>query len=231
MQRRLLLRPHFECEKEVEMKTISKFFLFAALVCIGFPAAADKPAGAGVQRTEVVINDDWQAENPIAEGTLTCPGGEVEWLNKVTPYCTATGLLHWRNAVLWGCTHSSDERVSGPALFEVNANLDANYSGHVWGTWKIVKSDTCDLATLLHPDPDAYWKGTWNGERIYTDAGMPTWIGELRVVGKAYGGEIDGFHIKGVETIKTFTPLPVPWEFIPGLPSGPEGILKATIKE
>lgn len=213
------------------MKTISKFLFFVALVCIGFPAVADKPAGAGVQRTDVVIKDDWQG--PISDGTITCPGGEVEWLNAVTPYCAATGLLHWRNGVLWGCTYSEDdERVSGPALFEVHANLDASYSGHVWGTWKIVKSDTCDLATLLHPNPDEYWKGTWTGERVYIDEGRPTWIGELKVVGKGYGGEIDGLNLKGVETVYTFTPLPVPWEFLgPPLPAGPEGILEATIKE
>ena len=42
---------------------------------------------AGVNRTRVVIADDWPADSMLDMGTITCPGGELVWADPVTPIC------------------------------------------------------------------------------------------------------------------------------------------------
>ena len=193
--------------------------------------SAEKPTDTGVNLTEVIIFDDWPAAPPLSEGTMKCPGGEIVMQNPVTPVCAATGRVHLRDMALWACYDSTDPRLSGVGMATVNANLEADYTGPVWGTWMIVPSLGCDPIDLI--DPPAYWKGSWQGQRTwYCADGQCAWIGDLKLVGKGYGGDIDGIHFTGDELITTYTPLPVPWEFIPGFPAtGPEGIITATIKE
>jgi hypothetical protein len=213
----------------MDVKTL--LVITIGLLCLSCPALADKPADAGVQRTDVVILDDWPGAPPISAGTIECPGGELEMLNEVTPICAATGRVHLRNITLWSCMTSDDPRVSGVGMFTVNGNLDSAYTGPVWGKWTVVPSQSCDPMDLI--DPPVFWQGNWQGQRSqYCDSGPCYWIGDLKVVGKGHGGDIDGLHFKGNEVITTYTPLPIPWEFIPGFPlTGPEGILTATIKE
>jgi hypothetical protein len=192
--------------------------------------SAEKPTDTGVNLTEVVIYDDWPGALPLSEGTMNCPGGELEWLNPVTPFCAATGRVHFRDLALWGCYTSSDIRFSGVGMATANGNLDVDYTGPVWGTWMIVPSPGCDPIDLI--DPPVYWKGRWQGERsLYCDGVSCAWIGDLNLVGKGYGGDIDGIHFDGTELITTFTPLPVPWELLGLSPAGPEGVITATIKE
>ena len=78
------------------------------------------------------------------------------------------------------------------------------------------------------------WHGIWNGKRLfYSDMGFPVWIGDLKIVGKGSGGDIDGKHFKGTELITTYTPFPIPYELlpIPELFDMPEGFFTGTIKE
>lgn len=206
-----------------------------ALLVVVTVALAPLALDAGVQRTEVTILDDWPADSLIDMGTISCPGGEIEWVNPVTPVCPGSGRIHLRQIVGYGCYSaltggSLGTQLSGVGLFVINGNLDADYSGRVWGTWMIVPSDDCDPADLI--DPPSYWEGTWRGRRSAFCAGDCLWIGNLKLVGKGRGGDIDGHHFKGTEVITTFTPLPVPWELIPGFPlTGPEGVVAATIKD
>jgi hypothetical protein len=166
---------------------------------------------------------------------MTCPGGELEMVDPVTPFCAASGQVHLRDLTFWTCFTSADPRMNGVGMFTINGNFDSAYTGPVWGKWTTVPSQRCDPTDLI--DPSVYWEGTWQGQRSqYFDSvsGFPFWIGDLNVVGKGHGGNIDGLHLKGTELATTFTPLPVPWEFLPpslGLPVGPEGILTGTIKE
>ena len=152
-------------------------------------------------------------------------------LDPVTPVCAATGRVHFRKMAWWACFASDDPRLSGIGIATANGNFDANYTGPVGGTWMIVPSADCNPTDLI--DPPAYWKGTWQGQRSqYCEGNFCHWIGDLDLVGKGYGGSIDGIHFKGNELITTYTPLPVPWEFIPGFPAtGPEGFITATIRE
>ena len=214
------------------MKAKTLFLVVATSLCLSFSALAEAAPGAGVERTVVTGLDDWPPVPPIAAGTLKCPGGEVEMLNPFTPYCAATGRIHIRDVVLWSCvTAEEDPRVSGVMKFTVNGNLDSDYTGPVWGKWSLVPSPDCDPVKLV--EPQSVWEGNWQGQRFYRcDVEGCRWIGELKVLGKGRGGNIDGLHMKGTEVVTTFTPFPVPWEFVPWIPeTGPEGVLTVTIKE
>ena len=192
--------------------------------------SAEQPADKRGNLTEVVIEDDWPAADPLSAGTMNCPGGEIQFINDFTPFCATTGRIHFRDMAWWACYTSDDLRLSGVGMATASGNFDANYTGPVWGTWMIVPSDGCVPTDLVYPT--VYWKGTWQGQRSQDCSGERcSWIGDLKLVGKGYGGRIDGLHIKGNELITTYTPLPVPWEYL-GLPEpGPEGIITATIKE
>jgi hypothetical protein len=207
------------------------FFVIIGSLSLWLPAFAEAPADAGVERTEVVVLDDWPGAEPLSTGTIKCPGGELEMLDEVTPFCAATGLVNLRDLALWSCFTSDDPRLTGVTMFTLNGNLDAAYTGPVWGKWTTVPSQRCDPTDLI--EPSVYWKGTWQGQRKYhCDGGSCFWIGDLDVVGKGHGGIIDGIHIKGTELATTYTPLPIPWEFIPGFPvTGPEGVATLTLKE
>ena len=192
----------------------------------------------GVLRTDVIIFEDWPADSILDMGTISCPGGEIQWINPATPVCLGSGRIHLRNIAGFGCYYAEtsagdpEPRLSGVGMFVVNGNLDADYTGPVKGTYLIVPSLDCNPVDLLNPE--VYWKGTWRGRRSVTcDAAYCTWIGNLKLVGKGHGGNIDGLHFKGTETITTFTPMPIPWELIPGTPfgHGPEGIGMGTIME
>jgi len=188
-------------------------------------------------RTGVMIFEDWPADAILDMGSIHCPGGEIQWLDPVTPVCDGSGRIHLRKVAGYGCYYAETAagafvpQLSGVGKYVVNGNLDSNYTGPVWGTYMIVPSFDCNPADL--ENPDVYWKGTWRGRRSVT-CGIDscTWVGHLKLVGKGHGGAIDGMHFKGTEMITTFTPLPVPWELIPGFPvTGPEGIGMGVIKE
>jgi hypothetical protein len=236
------------------MKNIATFLLSISLLLLSLPALSGPPADAGVKRTEVIGEDDWAITNPISLGTITCPGGELAFDAVGMPYCadSNTGRLHYRDAVFWGCvtarnavTNEIDPRMTGIAYYEIWGNWDAESTGPVGGTWKVVPSNaigpeyTCER---LGPFPEEqvanaseYWLGTWNGKRSYQEfADMGFWVGEFRLVGKGYGGTLEGLHFKGEEVVPTYTAFPVPYEFLPpdfGLYDVAEGVLTGTITE
>ena len=213
------------------MNRKSLLLIFIGSICFWIPALAEKLGDAGIQLTGVNIEEDWPADSLLDLGTMNCSGGELTWIDPVTPICAASGQLHFRNLTGYACDDSDDPRFSGIGMFEANGNLDANYTGPVWGTWMIVPSLDCDLLDLI--DPPVYWKGTWQGQRsLFCGGGPCMFIGDLKLVGKGHGGDIHGIHFKGNELITTFTPMPVPWELIPGFPvDGPEAVITAIIKE
>jgi len=203
-------------------------------------ALVPQVVGAGVQRTSVVITDDWPIDSMIDPGTLACPGGEIEWLDPLIPVCPGSGRLHLRNLVAYGCLEATaggapEPRMSGVAVFEMNGNLKADYSGRVWGTWMLAPSEACDPADLV--DPSESWQGTWQGRRTaYCSDGDCYWIGHIFFVGRGNGGELDGLHFKGMEAATTYTPLPLPYELIgicpdPTAPCPPEGMIWGRLRE
>lgn len=242
------------------MKNIATFFFGIGLLLISLPALSGPPADAGVKRTDIVAEDDWAITNPISLGTITCPGGELDYDLVGLPFCanSNTGRLHYRDSVFWACvtvidssdpTDSSASSMTGIAYYEIWGNWDAESTGPVGGTWKIVPSEviskvigedyTCDRLGPFPEDLVAnasdYWFGTWIGKRSYQEFGdMGFWVGEFRIVGKGYGETLEGLHFTGEERVPTYTPFPVPYEFLPpdsGLNDVAEGVLTGTITE
>ncbi len=211
--------------------------LIAVAAVAGLLVAGSAPAAT--TRTEVVVADDWPADAFIDPGSISCPGGEVQWLNPATPVCTGSGRLHLRKAVVYGCTQAQatasgnpEPRMTGIGVFEVNGNLDAEYSGRVWGKWEVLPG-ACDVARLSDLEAPS-WRGTWQGRRLrFCDGANCLWIGDLELVGKGHGGALEGLRFKGTETVTTFTPLSLPWELIGLCPPlcGPEGVAVGTIME
>jgi len=224
------------------MKKIATFLLGTGLLFLVLPAFADPVSNAGITRTEVEGYDNWGwQDNPLSQGTITCPGGELMVDSSGMPYCadSTTGRLHFRDTFMWSCMTSNDPRTTGVALFEIKGTFDADSSGPVWGTWKIVPMADCDKDGLYPEEfvatSTTFWRGIWNGKRLfYSDMGFNVWVGEFRIVGKGIGGDLDGLHFEGTELIQTYTPFPVPYEFLPpalGLFDVPEGYFTGTISE
>jgi hypothetical protein len=128
--------------------------------------------------------------------------------------------------------------MTGVGVYTSNGNFDVNASGSVWGTWMIIPTEDCDkdgpypeefVTTAL-----SFWQGTWNGQRqIYSLNGFNFWISDLKFVAKG-AGDLDGMHFDGSMQITTYTPTPIPNEFLPpilGLFDEPEGEFTGTIKE
>lgn len=224
------------------MKSKATLLFSIGLLLLSLPVFAGPPADAGVTRTHVEGSDNWAwKDNPLSLGTINCPGGELMVDPFGMPYCadSNTGRLHFRDSVFWSCMTSDDPRTTGVAVFNIKGNFDADSSGQVWGTWKIVPMPDCDKdgfypEELVATSP-MFWRGTWNGRRFfYSFTGFDVWIGEFDIVGKGIGGDLDGLHFKGSELIQTYTPFPVPYEFLPpelGLFDEPEGYFTGTITE
>ena len=224
------------------MQIKATFVLSIGLLLLSLPVFAGPPANAGANRVQIEGFDNWGwIDAPLSAATITCPGGELMLDPFGTPYCanSNTGRLNLRDGVAWSCMTANDPRMTGVGLFTSNANFDADYSGSVWGKWMIVPTEDCDKDGFypeeLVTNATSFWRGTWNGQRhFYSVDGFNIWIGELKIVGKGVGGDLHGLHFKGTEWIETYTPLPIPYEYLPavlGLFDEPEGYFLGTIKE
>jgi hypothetical protein len=215
-------------------KQTARAILVPLLLLVLVPAIA---GAAAVQRTAVTASDDWPLASYLDLGNLRCSGGDLSWANPVTPVCSSSGQIHLRDAVAYSCVAaktadgSQEPRFSGVLVSTFNGNLRADYSGSVWGSWQLVPGDTCDPGNLT--DPESVWTGTWRGRRTLDCGDGPCrWIGALKMVAKGHGGDIEGLHFKGKETVVTFTPMPLAYEALPGFCPGcpPEGQVTGTIK-
>ena len=213
-----------------------KFLIGVVLsaMCVMCPTTSFANDNSGGSWTEIQGFDDWPIFNMLAEGKMWCPGSELVWLNPLTPDCGKGKRFHIRNAEMYSCITTMDmdyvvdPRLSGVMWFNINGNLNNAFSGPVYGKWMSVPSETCDPADLT--DPAVYWQGTWQGKRTRICDPTCWWIGNLKIIGRGFGGDLEGLEFRGEEAITTFTPLPAPWEHIPGFPfSGPEGVIHGFI--
>ena len=210
--------------------------LFVGAVIVPASFAAEDSV-SGVTRTPIEGVDNWGYNGgPPSTVTITCPGGEL-----MVPFdCSDsnTGRLHLRDGAGWSCATSNDPRMTGVGLYTSNGNFDADSNGPVWGEWKIVPTEDCDKDGFypeeLVMNATNFWHGTWNGQRQF-DPDKNAWVGDLNVDGKGFGGDLDGLHFKGTMWITTYTPFPMPYEYL--FPYGspqfdmPEAEFIGTIKE
>jgi len=208
------------------MNILATFLLSICLVFLSLPVYGGPPAKAGVTRTPIEGTDNWGYRgSPPSTPKITCPGGD--FIKPFTCSDSKTGRLHLRDGAGWSCMTSNDSRMTGVGLYTSNSNFDVDSNGHVWGEWKMVPVANCDKDApyseyeALVNDATSFWHGTWNGQREF-DSDKRGWVGDLKVVGKGVGVDLDGLHFKGTMWITTYTPFPLPYEaFIPYDPNIP----------
>ena len=214
--------------------------LIVGVMIVPASVAADDSEPA-VTRTPIEGVDNWGWQGgPPSDSRIFCPGGVLIG----PPFdCSdsPTDRLHFRDGAGWGCTDSNDERMTGVSVYTSNGNFDADSNGPVWGEWKIVPIAECDKDAVfsevyedLVNNATSFWYGTWNGQRQF-DPDKNAWVGELKAVAKGVGIDLDGLQFKGTMWVTTFTPFPMPYEYIFPYDSEPfhmpESEFIGTIKE
>ena len=175
-------------------------FCLTILLCVGVLIT---PTGFAAEKDDVTASEVF---NPfgilpgvpvlgqfVYPGTAKCPGYEPTG-NPEQP-CPAGSRTHLRDTVIISQINSMDARVTGLMTIELNANWDADFEGPLWGTFS------------LAVDSGGTWVGTWQGlrERVAEDQ----WAGALHVIGKGYGGIVDGMKLMAEDQIVSFTPAPI----------------------
>jgi hypothetical protein len=181
------------------MRKVLTFFL-TILFCVG---ALIAPTGFAAEKSDVTASEIFNPADilpgvPVVgqfvyPGTAKCPGYEPTG-NPEQP-CPAGSRTHLRNTVIISQVYSLDPRVTGSMTIELNANWDADFEGPLWGTFSFAV------------DSGGIWVGTWQGlrERVAEDQ----WTGTLHVIGKGYGGIVDGMKLMAEDRIVSFTPAPI----------------------
>jgi hypothetical protein len=214
------------------MQIKATILMSISLLLVSLPVFAGPPADAGVTRTPIEGWDNWGWKGaPPSNTEIKCPGGEF-----MEPFnCTdsMTGRLHLRDGAGWSCMSSNDQRMTGVGLYTSNANFDVDSNGPVWGEWKMVPMVGCNKDAVYNEeyedlvnDATSFWYGTWNGQRQF-DKDLGAWVGELKVVGKGVGQDLDGLQFKGTMWITTLTPFPIPYEYIFPVGSEPHDMPEA----
>jgi hypothetical protein len=175
-------------------------FCLSIILCVGILIA---PTAFAAEKYDVTASEVF---NPfgilpgvpvigefVYPGTAICPGYQPTG-NPEQP-CPIGSRTHLRNTVIISRLISMDARVTGFMTIELNANWDADFSGPLWGTF------------TLAVDSGGSWEGTWQGfrERVAEDQ----WDGSLNVIGKGFGGIVDGLELKAEDQIVSFTPAPI----------------------
>ena len=214
---------------------ISFCFLFTGAIFAGSEGASI--TGNGVKFALFQASDDWAYADPsiliphLVEA-VSCPGAELS-LDFQQP-CPPGVNIKIRDLAGASMLVSNDPRMTGTLVFTINANLNPEFSGSVWGTWSLDIEDDAGV-----------WDGNWNGQRrlsINSEECLgitPCWIGELRLVGHGSGGTVEGLRVKATEKVLTFSPLPAPYENVCEMVFGgpcyleeiSEGILSGRILE
>jgi hypothetical protein len=125
----------------------------------------------------------------LSPPTVKCPGDEPTG-NPEQP-CPVGSRAHLRNTVIVSRVDSSNPNLSGDMTVVLNANLDADAAGPVWGTFS------------LAIDSGGTWEGTWQGLRVRAEEEL--WTATLHIMGKGFGGEVDGMHLMAEDEIVAYS--------------------------
>ena len=181
------------------MRKVLTFFL-PVLLCAGALFAPTSFAADKFEITASETFDPFGILGPptgefLAPGTVKCPGYEPTG-DPMQP-CPVGSRQHTRDVVVKSRTESSDPAMSGWMTVVLNSNLDADGVGPVWGTFR------------SELDGGGVWEGTWQGLRIAEDG---YWVAPLHVVGKGYGGLVDGMKMMGEDVI--WSPVTPPYVYL-----------------
>ena len=172
-----------------------------------------------------------------------CTGGGVP----VGPFECSEGGIHLRGLQGYTCLLDENMDVIATTWFELNANWDGEYTGPVYGEWKVFMVDPddpedpgCNMQVAFSPH-DSYFVGTFSGKRRLglSPEGIPTpmtWYGSWKLDG--YGvGDFEGIQFKSVNDYVTYHTILFDYESIPlwypgvmsDWPEGIEGMPEGTI--
>ena len=186
---------------------------YAVLFLMLISAAAQ----AATERIEITWNEDFpQMDIPpeLSYFFFECTGGGVP----VGPFECSEGGIHLRGLQGWTCLLDENMEVVATGWFELNANWDTDYTGPVYGEWKVFPGSECNMQVAFSPH-DSYLAGTFTGKRRLGPAptGIPmpyTWYGSWKLDG--YGvGDLAGIQFKSVNDYVTYHPILFDYESIP----------------
>ena len=185
-------------------------------------------AHAATEKTDLLWYEDFpqmQIDPDLSYLFFECTGGGVP----VGPFACSEGGIHLRGLQGWTCLLNENMEVIATTWFEMNANWDEQYTGPVYGQWKVFVDGECNMLNAFSPH-DSYYVGTFSGKRQMqlTSEGQPIWYGSWKLDG--YGvGDLEGIQLKSVNDYITFHPMIFDYESIPlwypgSMDDWPEGI-------
>jgi len=170
-------------------------------------------AHAATEKTDLLWYEDFpqmEIDPDLSYFFFECAGGGVP----VGPFACSEGGIHLRGLQGWTCLLNENMEVIATTWFELNANWDADYTGPLYGEWKVFMGSECNMLVAFSPH-DSYYIGTFTGKRRLelTPTG-PVWYGSWKLDG--YGvGDLEGVQFKSVNDYVTFHPMIFDYESIP----------------
>ncbi len=129
----------------------------------------------------------------LGSASVSCPGRQPTG-NPIQP-CPAGSRVNLRGLSVKSRFASQSPLLSGWFYSEGNGDFDADFTGHVWGTFR------------LELDSGGVWVGSWIVDRSKVE-GMNVWIGRGRFVGRGTSGSVDGMQLRFSEVLTSFLPWP-----------------------
>ena len=172
-------------------------------------------AQAATEKIDVTWYEDFpqmEMDPDMAYWFFECTGGG----EPVGPFMCSEGGIHLRGLQGWSCLMNEQMEVIATTWFRMNANWDAEYTGPVYGEWKVFMGSECSMEVAFSPH-ESYFVGTFTGKRRMdiSSMGYPVWTGSWKLDG--YGvGDFDGVQFKSVNDYVTYHPLVFDYESIPG---------------
>lgn len=177
-------------------------------------------AQAATEKVDLLWFEDLQQmeiDPELSYFFFECTGGGIP----VAPFTCSEGGIHLRGLQGYTCLLNEDMEVIATGWFSLNANWDADYTGPVYGEWKVFMGSECNMLVAFSPH-DSYYAGTYSGKRRVelSPQGFPVWSGNWKLDG--YGvGDFEGQQFKSINEYVTFHPLIFDYESIPLWYPGP----------
>ncbi len=176
-----------------------KWALLTAMLAFLLPTVATAQAVAiQVTATEVFDPMNMLGSGPvgalISPGTVTCPGAQPTG-NPMQP-CPPGSRINLRNVSWESRLASSSALLTGWLYTDTNSAFDTNFTGQVWGTFRIELDD------------GGAWEGSVTADRCKVGG---VWVVRNRGVGRGVGSAVDGMHLRFTEVAPMLTSLPLGW--------------------
>jgi hypothetical protein len=133
--------------------------------------------------------------NFLSPGQVSCPGAQPTG-DPAQP-CPTGSRIKIRGATAFSVliAEENDPWLTGLFSIAANSDLDANATGHAWGTFR------------LELDAGGVWEGSWTGKRA--QVGNLVWTTHIRGVGHGRGGIVEGKQLRFDEVVTSPAPVSI----------------------